>query len=54
MSRQLPSELAPWFADPENPDVDPKAPVDPKVEGAREDDVDSTQKESKEPWTTGS
>jgi len=54
MLRQLPSELAPWFADPEDPDDDPKTPGDPKAEGTREDEVDLTQKESKDTWNSSS
>jgi hypothetical protein len=52
--RQLPSELAPWFADPENPDEDPKTLAGPKGDDTREDELDLTKKESKEPWKTGS
>ncbi len=52
MLRQLPSEIAPWFADPEDPDDDPKTTVDPKAEGTREDEVDLTQKESKDTWNS--
>ncbi len=48
MLRQLLRWLAPWYAVPEDPDDDPKTPVDPKAEGTREGEVDLTQKESKD------
>ncbi len=52
MSRQLPSELAPWLSDEDDDDEDPKTDDTPKT--GRDGEVDPTKKEARETWGTPS